>query len=47
MDSRDGRFVRQAELLQVQQRPGAQVVDQHQPAAVRQLGQLGQTALRW
>ena len=38
----DRRFMRQAELLEVKQRPGAQVVDQQQAPLARQPGQLRQ-----
>ena len=38
----DGRFVRQPELLQVQQRARAEIVYHQQALAVRQFGQLGE-----
>ena len=38
----DGRFVRQAKLFQAEQRSRAEVVDQRQSPAVRQLSQLSQ-----
>ena len=38
----DGRFVRQPELLQIQQRARSEIINHQQILAVRQLGQLGE-----